>query len=95
MVDQVASVDTGDIFGDDRFYSQVHGIDGRVFSGRTLAVVLSADDEALSHLLGSRGKGRVIAVVAVLAHQRNVGAHAGELGAGGGNIIGGDIVPCL
>ena len=63
--------------------------------GRALTVIFSADNYANPHFSGPSGKGGVVSGVTILAHQRDVRAHGGELCAGGGNIVGGDVVSGL
>ena len=92
MIDQIALVDTRNALCDHGAHAQVHRVDGCVFAGRSLTIVLAADDDALSHLFCPCRKLRIVAVITVLAHKRNIRAHAGELGAGRGNIVGRDVV---
>ena len=95
MVYKVSLVDSRDTLCDYRFDAEVHRVDGRMFTGRSLAIVFAADDDALSHRLCACRKLRIITVVAVLGHQRNIGAHAGEFRAGRGDIIRRDVVTPL
>ena len=95
MVQQIALVDSGNALGNDCTDTQIHRVNRRMLSGRALAVVLAANDDALAHLLRSLRELRIVTVIAVFAHQRNVGTHAGELRACRGNIVGGDIIHSL
>ena len=63
--------------------------------GGALAVVLAAYDDAPAQLLGTGGKAGIVAVVAVPAHEGDIGAHGAEFRGGGGNIISGHVVPGL
>ena len=92
MIDQIALVDTRNALCDHGTYAQVHRVDGCVFAGRSLTIVLAADDDALSHLFCPCRKLRIVAVITVLAHKRNIRAHTGEFCAGRSNIVGRDVV---
>ena len=95
MVYKVSFMDTGNTLRDNSFYAEIHRVDCRMFTGGTLSIVLAANDDALTHGFRPGRELRIIAVVAVLGHQRNIGAHAGELRTGRGDVIGGDIVAAL
>ena len=65
VIDEVASVNTRDALCDDRADAEIHGIDRRVLTARSLAVVLSADDDALSHRPRALRKFGIVTVIAV------------------------------
>ena len=92
MIYQISFMDTGNTLGNDRFYTQIHGINSRMLTGGTLSIVFTADDDALSHFFRTGCKFRIIAVIAILGHQRNIGTHAAELSTCRCNIIGGYII---
>ena len=88
-------MDTGNALGNDALYTQIHGVDGRMLTAGALSVVLTADDDGLAQLPCSLRELRIITVVAILGHERDVGAHAGELCTCRCDIVCGNVVSSL
>ena len=85
-------MDTGNTLGNDTFYSQIHWVDGCMLSGRALTIVLTANDDTGAHFSCSLRELRIISVIAVFGHQRDVGTHTGKLCAGRCYIVRGNVV---
>ena len=66
-----------------------------MLSGGALTIVLTANDDTGAHFSCSLRELRIISVIAVFGHQRDVGTHTGKLCAGWCDVIGGNIVAAL
>ena len=63
-----------------------------MLTGRTLAVVAAADDDAVAGFLGSLREAGITDLEAELGQVRNVGAVGQDLGTGRHDVVGGDVI---
>src|SRR5699024_5610135 len=92
---QVGAVNPGVGLGGHGLYPQVQGSQGGVLPGGTLPVVGAADDNAAPLLLAAGGEVRIAHGKAELGDLGDVGPEGEDLGPGGHDVVGGDVVAHL
>ena len=87
-IDEVGPVDTGKALGDDGFDSQIERNESGMLTGRTLAIVLTTDNDALPSLSGALGELLVADGEAEVGQIGDVGTVGQDFGSCRHNVVG-------